>query len=54
MYKPYIEARSCSHGYRVKAKSITYSEFVSIAFVIQHAKHMRPIIMSDVARLAVA
>jgi hypothetical protein len=36
-----------------KAISITYSECVSVALVIQHAKRMRRIILSSVACLAV-
>ena len=36
-----------------KAISITYSECVSVALVIQHAKRMRRIILSYVACLAV-
>ena len=34
---------------RGKAISITYSECVSVALVIQHAKRMRGIILSSVA-----
>jgi len=47
-----IEARShnhCSHG---QAKSVVYSDCVSVAFVIQDAKRMRHI-MSSVACAAV-
>jgi hypothetical protein len=36
-----IEARSGNHFYHEKAVSITYSECVSVAVVIQHSKHMR-------------
>ena len=43
-----IEARLCNHCYRGKAISITYSEYVSVTLVIQHAKRMYPI-MSSVA-----
>jgi hypothetical protein len=42
----YIEARSCKHRCRRKAISITYSECVSVALVVQHAKTMRPIMLS--------
>jgi hypothetical protein len=35
-----------------KAVSITYSECGSVALVIQHAKHMRHIILSSVTCLA--
>jgi hypothetical protein len=48
------EARSshrCCHG---KAKSITYSEYVFVAFVDQPAKRMRRIIFSSVVCPAVA
>jgi hypothetical protein len=47
-----IEARSRNHCYRGKAISITYSECVSVAQVIQHAVRMRDTILS-VACLAV-
>jgi len=40
------------HGVTTKI-SITYSECVSVALVIQHAKRMRRIILSSVACLAV-
>jgi hypothetical protein len=48
-----IEARSSNHCCRGKAISITYSESVSVALVIQHAKRMRRVILSSVACLAV-
>ena len=44
-----IEARSRNHCHRGKAESITCSECVSLALVIQHAKRMRRIIVSSVA-----
>jgi hypothetical protein len=47
--KSNIEARSRNHCCRGKAISITYSEWVSVALVIQHAKRMRRIILSSVA-----
>ena len=53
MYKRNIDARSRNHCCRGKAISITYSECVSVALVIQHAKRMRRIILSSVACLAV-
>jgi hypothetical protein len=43
---------SRNHCCRGKAISITYSECVSVALVIQHAKRMRRIILSSVACLA--
>jgi hypothetical protein len=48
-YKRNIEARSRKHCTGVKAISITYSECVSVALVIQNAKRMRRIILSSVA-----
>jgi hypothetical protein len=52
-YKHKIEALSYNHCCRGKAISITYSECVSVALVIQHAKRMRRIILSTMACLAV-
>jgi len=46
MYNVTMQARSrnsCSHG---KVISITYSECVFVGFFIQHAKRMRPVILS--------
>jgi hypothetical protein len=40
-YKCNIAARSPNHLYRGKAISIIYSEYVSVALVIQHAMRMR-------------
>jgi hypothetical protein len=51
-YKRNIEARSRNHCCSGKAVSIKYSECVSVALVIQHAKRMRCIILSSVACLA--
>ena len=44
-----------SHNYCCcgTAKSITYFVCVSVALVTQHAKHMRHVILSSVASLAV-
>ena len=52
-YKRKTEARSRNHCCRGKAISITYSECVSVALVIQHAKRMHRIVLSSVACLAV-
>ena len=48
-----MEARSCNHYCCVKAIRITYSECMSIAVGIQHAKRMRTILLSPVSRPAV-
>jgi hypothetical protein len=45
----HIKGRSRNHCCRGQAISITYSECVSVALVIQHAKRMRCIILSSVA-----
>ena len=45
MYERNVEARSHNHFCRGKAISITYSEYVSVALVIQDAKRMRRIIL---------
>jgi hypothetical protein len=47
------EVRLCNNRYGGKAVSITYSECVSVALVIRHAKRMRPIMLSSVACLVV-
>ena len=47
-----IEARSCNRCWSGKAIIITYSECVPVALSIQHAKRMRRIILSSVARVA--
>ena len=51
-YKRNIEACSCNHFCSGKAISITISECVSVALVIQYEKRMRCIILSSVACLA--
>jgi hypothetical protein len=43
--KPNIETRSCNHYCSGKAISITYYEYVFVALGIQHAMHMRSIII---------
>ena len=53
MYNVNIEARSREHCCRGKAISITYSECVFVASVIQYARRMLRIISSSVACLAV-
>jgi hypothetical protein len=44
-----IEARSRTNCYRGKAITITYSEWVSIALITQHAQRMRRIVLWPVA-----
>jgi hypothetical protein len=51
-YKPNADARSRNHCNRGKVMIITYSECVSVALVIDHAKRIRRIILSSVACLA--
>jgi hypothetical protein len=46
-----IEARSCNHCCCGKAVTVTYSECVTVALVIQHAKRMHHVIFSSVASL---
>ena len=41
-----IEARSQNNCYREKTINVTYSEWLSVVSVIQHAKSMRRIILS--------
>jgi hypothetical protein len=52
-YKRNIQVRSRNYCYSGEAISITYSQCVSVALVIQHAKHMRRIILYSVACLTV-
>jgi hypothetical protein len=52
-YKRNVEMRCCSHCCRRKAVSITYSECVFVALVIQRAMGMRYIILSSVSSAAV-
>jgi hypothetical protein len=47
-----IEARSCKYCCRRKAVSITYSECVFVALIIQKAQRMRRGILSSVASAA--
>ena len=51
LYKHKIEAQLHNHCCLAKASSIAYSECVSAAFFIQHAKRMRRIIQSSLASL---
>jgi len=46
------EVRSCNHCHSGKAISITYSDCVFLDLGIQHAMHIRHIILSSVACLA--
>jgi len=48
-YKRNNEERSCNHCCRGRARSTTYSECVSAAFVMQQVRRMRPIILPFVA-----
>ena len=52
-YKSSIEARSHNHFCCGTEINITYSEYASVALFIQHAKRMRPVILSSLASLAV-
>jgi hypothetical protein len=52
-YKCKIEACLLNYYRHEKTVSITYSECVSVALVIQHAKRMRRVILSSVACLSV-
>jgi hypothetical protein len=52
-HKYRIEAHSRNHYCSEKTMSITYSECVPLAFVIQHENRMDCIILSSVACLAV-
>jgi hypothetical protein len=52
MYKRNIVARSRNHCCRGRPLSIKYSEYASVALVIQHAKRMRRTTLSSVACLA--
>jgi hypothetical protein len=54
VYQSNNEALSRNHSCRGKAISITYSECVSVALVIQNAKRMRSIILSSVAYKALS
>jgi hypothetical protein len=45
-----IEARSCNHRCSEKAVSITYSECVFVALLIQHAMHMRHTVICGLYR----
>ena len=51
-HKRNFDTRSCNHYSREKAISITYSECVSVAFFMQHAKGMCHIISSSEACLS--
>jgi hypothetical protein len=48
-YVCHTEARSRNHCCGGKAISITYSECVSVALVVQHTKRVRPITLSSMA-----
>jgi len=44
-YKRNIEARSCNHSCRGKARRVTYPECLFVALVIRHEMSMRHIII---------
>ena len=48
-----IQPRSLNHCCSGKATSITYSECVSVALVVEYEKRMRRVILPSVACLAV-
>ena len=48
-----VTLRRCNHCCRAKTRSITYSECVSVASVIQHPNRMRRIVLLSVTCLAV-
>jgi hypothetical protein len=50
-YERNIAALSCNNSCRGNAKSITYSECVSVAIIIQRTKHMCLIILTSVSCL---
>jgi hypothetical protein len=51
VYKGNTETHSLKHCYGGKIISITYSEGVYVALLIQHEKSMRPIVFTSVASL---
>jgi hypothetical protein len=53
MCKHNIEVRSRSYVFRGKAMTIMYSEYVSVDFVTQHAKRMRPIVIGGLSGYAI-
>jgi hypothetical protein len=53
MWKWKKDARSRNHCYYGKVRNITYSAYVFVGLVIQHAKRMRPVILSSAVCLAV-
>jgi len=48
-----IKARSRNHCCRGQATSVTYSECVPVALVIQHVKLLRPIIVCGLSRFTI-
>jgi len=50
-YKRIIEARSRKHCCPKEVICVSYSQYVSVALFIQHAKRMRRIILSSAACL---
>jgi len=47
------EAYSCNHCCNAKAKSTTYYEFVLVALSIQHALHMRHIVICGLSHTTI-
>jgi hypothetical protein len=42
-----VKARSLNHFCRPQAAIVTHSDYVSVAFIVQHAMSMRRIIICD-------
>ena len=53
VYERKIEARLCHHCCRGQAMSVIYSEFESVAFIIQHAMRMGRVTLSSLGSLTV-
>ena len=53
MYTRYVDARSCNHRCSGKTISIAYSEYVSVALGMQHAKRVRHIVICGLSSPAI-